>query len=373
MTQPNVWDSLGFEQHIQAIFRGNGYDVTPNEKQNEPGYDFITEKNGKRYVVQVKAWKKCVPANTVGRFLEFCEENAYDRGIIVSLNGFSNSSHALALTDGSKKIFLGEYDDQTNKIKFSSTDIKDIESKNKKVQPPIEVKPEPIKLAVFTHKGGVGKTTVSAHLAGALALGGKNVALVDVDPQHSLRSLANQGEIQVPNQKSGKAYTLKVSDIADWSKQMAAPYDVVIADCAPDFSLNNADIMRDTEIFICPVELSPLSIGPSAERLHSSYNEIRAVNKNAKIFILINKSQPKLSCTATRLLVAIKTLTQKIIKDPLFQLIDPDIASIRESNLLKNFGENPKLEFLNSAGRCYPRQDFLALADFLLENEHLTS
>lgn len=369
MTQLNSWDSLGFEQHIQSIFRGNGYKVTANDRQNEPGYDFITEKNSQRYIVQVKAWKKPVTANTVGRFLEFCDENAFDRGIIVSLNGFSDSSHALALTDGSKKIFLGEYDEQNNKIKFSPTGIIDEPGETPSTKSDDQEKP--IKLAVFTHKGGVGKTTISAHLAGALTLGGKNVVLVDVDPQHSLRSLANKGEIHVPNQKNGKSYTLKVSDIAKWSNKAATQYDVVVADCAPNFSLNDQAIMRETNVFICPAELSPLGVGPNAERLHSSYNEIRAINKDAKIFILINKFDRKISCTSARLLVAIKTLTQKVINDPHFQLIDPEVVAIRESNLLKKFGENPQLEFLNVSGRCYPRQDFLSLVDFLLENEHL--
>ena len=357
MAQVNPWDSLGFEQHIQAIFRGNGYDVTPNEKQNEPGYDFITEKNGERYIVQVKAWKKPVTANTVSRFLEFCYENSY-RGIIVSLNGFSNSSHVLVSTDGSKKIFLGEYDEKTNTITFPSPE-----------PPPPEE--EPIKLAVFTHKGGVGKTTVSAHLAGALALGGKNVVLVDGDPQNSLCSLVSGGDIEVPNQKTGKSSTIKVIDSLQWSAKATVRNDIIVADCSPVFSLNAKDIMSETDIFICPVELSPLSIGANAERLHSTYNEIRAVNKNAKIFILINKFNPKMSCSTIRLQVVIKTLVQKVVNDANFQLIDPKVVAIRESTLLKSFGENPKLEFLNVAGRCYPRQDFLALADFLLENEYL--
>ena len=371
MAQVNPWDSLGFEQHIQAIFRGNGYDVTPNEKQNEPGYDFITEKNGERCIVQVKAWKKRVTANTVSRFLEFCYENAY-RGIIVSLNGFSDSSHVLVSTDGSKKIFLGEYNDQTNKIKFYPIDSTGEPEPTDPIPPEeVRVKPEPIKLAVVTHKGGVGKTTVSAHLAGALALGGKNVVLVDGDPQNSLCSLVNGGDIEVPNQKTGKSSTIKVIDSLQWSAKATVRNDIIVADCSPVFSLNAKDIMSETDIFICPVELSPLSIGANAERLHSTYNEIRAVNKNAKIFILINKFNPKMSCSTIRLQVVIKTLVQKVVNDANFQLIDPKVAAIRESTLLKSFGENPKLEFLNVAGRCYPRQDFLALADFLLENEYL--
>jgi chromosome partitioning protein len=38
-------------------------------------------------------------------------------------------------------------------------------------------------LAVAAHKGGSGKTTVSVHLAGAVAKTGKRVLVVDVDPQ----------------------------------------------------------------------------------------------------------------------------------------------------------------------------------------------
>lgn len=131
--------------------------------------------------------------------------------------------------------------------------------------------------------------------------------------------------------------------------------------------------MRETDIFICPVVLSPLSIGHNAEVLNRSYQQIRAVNKNAKIFVLINNFKTELSSITIRLMAVIRTLLTKIINDPNFQLIPTETVAIRESNLLKNFGESSKLEFLNVAGRCYPRQDFLALADYLLENEHLNT
>lgn len=46
----------------------------------------------------------------------------------------------------------------------------------------------PIRLSVFNHKGGVGKTTLTMNLACALADSGKRVLLVDSDPQCNLTS-----------------------------------------------------------------------------------------------------------------------------------------------------------------------------------------
>src|SRR5882757_9911590 len=62
--------------------------------------------------------------------------------------------------------------------------------------------PEPVKeraqakrITVFNHKGGVGKTTLTFNIAAQLASLGKNVLLVDSDPQCNLSAYVIDGEV----------------------------------------------------------------------------------------------------------------------------------------------------------------------------------
>ena len=49
-------------------------------------------------------------------------------------------------------------------------------------------------ISIFNNKGGVGKTTLSFHFAHALALLGKKVLIVDLDPQCNLTILSLRDE-----------------------------------------------------------------------------------------------------------------------------------------------------------------------------------
>ena len=47
---------------------------------------------------------------------------------------------------------------------------------------------KPVRMTVFNHKGGVGKTTLTVNVAAALAKQGKQILLIDSDPQCNLTS-----------------------------------------------------------------------------------------------------------------------------------------------------------------------------------------
>jgi cellulose biosynthesis protein BcsQ len=52
-----------------------------------------------------------------------------------------------------------------------------------------------VRLSVFNHKGGVGKTTLTMNLAATLAKAGQRVLLVDTDPQCNLTSYLIEDEV----------------------------------------------------------------------------------------------------------------------------------------------------------------------------------
>lgn len=54
---------------------------------------------------------------------------------------------------------------------------------------------KPVRVTLFNHKGGVGKTTLTANIAFAMAEMGKSVLLVDSDPQCNLTSYLLDDEV----------------------------------------------------------------------------------------------------------------------------------------------------------------------------------
>jgi len=89
-----------------------------------------------------------------------------------------------------------------------------------------------VRLTLFNHKGGVGKTTLTVNLAFALADMGKNVLLVDSDPQCNLTSYLVEADVvdkwlDESEGKSGKTVWSALRPVIEAGKdiRIISPYE----------------------------------------------------------------------------------------------------------------------------------------------------
>lgn len=127
-------------------------------------------------------------------------------------------------------------------------------------------------IAIANHKGGVGKTTTTANLGVALSEMGKNILLIDFDPQRNLTSsLMNEEEVEVSIYDAMKGKTplpvIRIKDRLDLS-----PADLDLAKADIDLSTriarerilkNLLDEVKDNYDYIlidCPPSLGLLTL-----------------------------------------------------------------------------------------------------------------
>lgn len=108
-------------------------------------------------------------------------------------------------------------------------------------------------IAVLNGKGGVGKTTISVHLAAAYQRAGRSVLMVDSDHQGSLRDWIAAGDAGLP-----PVVAMDRPKQFDDLPRIADNYDVTIIDGCPNVESLAVAALKIADLIVIPVQPSPL-------------------------------------------------------------------------------------------------------------------
>ena len=392
--QFRIEDPLDFEKHVAMQCQRLGYEVSLPEK-NTKGYDIKLVKKNEVIAVQVKNHKAKSNVSQLSKFQEFLElpiGSEFTSGWFISASGFSKPALTSINSEQPNNLQLGISSPSEIKWAYSSKEefsVVDIdEGSNARVSD--KTKSTLRYFGIFTCKGGVGKTTVAAHLAGAFALQGYDVILLDLDPDRNLRKLFledqnsdDDASLYVPSHKKGElGATITVLNADEWDERSYPDVKVVICDCSPVLSENPRELVKKFDYCVIPTTLNPLGIAKNGDVMTRTFKHIRDFNTTAEMFGLINcfNAAKTMSKRNDILLSALaKYINSYQAIDPKCQLIHPDYAKIRRSDSLLYWGyhivdgSKPQLAFKSVAGRSAPRTDFLQLAEYLEDHTEIRS
>lgn len=357
-----------FEQTIAQRLRQDGWSVSapPFVK----GYELEAVKGQEVVAIHLRSAKTPIKVPQIESFLATLEQPTAGRftgGMVVTQGSYSRAALTYFEQAHSKPVRLGLWRDGA------------IQWINQETLIPTPSRREPLYLGVFTCKGGVGKTTVSAHLAGAFALSGYDVALLDLDPQKNLTTLLGQGvKLGGAEAREDSGHQVRIYDWADWDMSVSPSEKIVVCDCSPVLSANPRSLIEKFTYCIIPTTLNPLGLNKNGHVIRRTLEEIRAVNPRAFLFVLINNHLEDETLRGQVLREQYHLYFSDLARqDDRFKFVDPDEVAIRHSKQLFYWGyhiysgDKNQLAFNPVGGRCLPKADFLNLLNYLEEHSEL--
>ena len=379
-----IKDPFDFETVVAHYFEQQGYEVIM-PPLNTKGYDIELKKENDCIAVQVKNHRAKCNVAQIQRFQNFLElplADKFNKGWFISASGYSRPALTNINAEQPENLSLATFEG-VSQIDWIYNKPKNFPQLIHKLEPVSPVETQKKYIGVFTCKGGVGKTTVAAHLAGAFALMGYDVILLDLDPDRNLRKLFLQdikeedddASIFVPAiNKNEPGTTVTVLNADQWKEEDYPDVKVIICDCSPVLKENSRELVKKFDYCIIPTTLNPLGVNKHGDVIVRTFEHIRRVNPDAEMFALINNFVSN-RALRNRNTILFNHLKQSLAKytsiDTKCKLINPNAARIRHSNALLYWGYHivegtePQLAFKETAGKSYPRTDFLQLAEYL--------
>ncbi len=148
-------------------------------------------------------------------------------------------------------------------------------------------------ISLVNQKGGCGKTTVSMHLAGALAgrRGGKKVLVVDADPQGTATRWAASASDEDPFPASVVGLAAANAKVHREVQKFVEDYDFIIIDCPPaaDSPVPQSALLI-TDVALVPVIPSPPDLW-AALGIGKTIEGARTVNEELQVRLVLNQLQ----------------------------------------------------------------------------------
>lgn len=148
-------------------------------------------------------------------------------------------------------------------------------------------------ITIAQHKGGAGKTTLTAQLAATFAADGAKVLLIDVDPQ---ASLTDWHKIRVAT--LGRKNTVMLIQSQGWKMIRDLPrlqkeFDIILIDTPPHAESESSIAIRAADLVLLPIQPSPLDIWACGPTIKIALQEKRA------LMLVMNRVPPKSNLNGT--------------------------------------------------------------------------
>jgi chromosome partitioning protein len=142
-------------------------------------------------------------------------------------------------------------------------------------------------IALLNQKGGVGKTTLATHLAGAFALLGRSTVVIDADPQSSALDWARRRD------QAGLPRLFGVVGLAKENLHVEAPaiarhFDHLLIDGPPRVTALARSALLAADLALIPVQPSPYDVWASQEMV-DLVREARVFRPRLRVAFVVNR------------------------------------------------------------------------------------